>query len=258
MSGLKRDSKVMNMVLTILPPLILIGVLITFWQANCVVKDIPTWKLPMPSDIMGAFFLNFSETLPYLAGTYVNIIVGFLLAVVVGIGIALVLSNSRLLSMALTPIIVVFCCIPMVTLVPLLLVTMGTGPAPKILTIVIQCFPIVNMNACVGFANVDHSRIELMQSMKATKVEMYRYCMFRDAMPNIFNGVKLASVLAMIAGVSAELCGGSGGLGNHMSNLISLARTPEAFADLIFVIILGLLLYSLVSLLEKKMTKGMG
>lgn len=253
----KKESRIMNMVLTILPPLLLIGVLLVFWQTNCVVKDVPTWKLPKPTDIAGAFFSNFSETLPYLAGTYFNIIVGFVLAVVVGIGIALLLSNSRLLSMALTPVIVVFCCIPMVTLVPLLLVTMGTGAAPKILTVVIQCFPIVNMNTCVGFANVDPSRIELMQSMKATKVQMYRYCMFRDAMPSIFNGIKLASVLAMIAGVSAELCGGSGGLGNHMSNLISLARTPEAFADLIFVIILGLLLYALVSLLERKMTKGM-
>ena len=113
------------------------------------------------------------------------------------------------------------------------------------------------MNACVGFANVDRTRIELMQSMKASKVQMYKYCMFRDAMPDIFTGIKLSSVLAMIAGVSAEICGGSGGLGNNISSLIGVNRTPEAFSCLIYVIVLGMVLYGVIGALEKKMTKGM-
>lgn len=257
MEKLKSNSKMYNLLASLLPPVILIICLLAFWEANCVINDTPTWQLPKPSDIVGAFSSNFSEALPYLASTYFNIIVGFLLSVIIGIGLALILTNSRILNMALTPIIVVLCCVPMVTLVPLFLVSMGIGPGPKILTVVIQCFPIVNMNACVGFANVDPSRIELMESMKATKVQMYRYCIFRDAMPSIFTGIKLASVLAMIAGVSAELCGGTGGLGNQISTLISYSKTPEAFADLIFVIVLGMVLYYFVSFLEKKLTRGM-
>ena len=101
--------------------------------------------------------------------------------------------------------------------------------------------PIVNMNACVGFANVDPTRIELMKSMKASKFQLYRYCMFRDAMPDILNGIKLASVLAMIAGVAAELCGGDGGLGNQIKKLLGLSKTAEAFACLIYVIVFGML-----------------
>lgn len=256
-SKLKRESKVMNIFMSIIPPVAFLLILLGGWEAYCRINEVPVWKLPKPADIFSAFFTGFGETLPYLASTYFNIIVGFILAVVIGLAVALILSNSRILSMALTPIIVVFCCVPMVTLVPLLLVTMGTGAAPKILTVVIQCFPIINMNACVGFSNVDRTRMELMQSMKASKVQMYRYCMFRDAMPDIFTGIKLASVLAMIAGVSAEICGGSGGLGNNISSLIGLNRTPEAFSCLIYVIILGMLLYGIIGLLEKKMTKGM-
>lgn len=256
-SKLKKESKIMNLCMTIIPPVVLLLLLFSIWEAYCQINDVPVWKLPKPTDIFVAFFSGFKENLPYLASTYFNIIVGFLLAVVIGLGFALILSNSKILSMALTPIIVVFCCIPMVTLVPLLLVTMGTGPLPKILTVIIQCFPIINMNACVGFANVDRTRIELMQSMKASKVQMYKYCMFRDAMPDIFTGIKLSSVLAMIAGVSAEICGGSGGLGNNISSLIGLNRTPEAFSCLIYVIVLGMLLYGVIGALEKKMTKGM-
>lgn len=254
---MKKESKIKNVCMKIIPPVFLLVLLLAIWQIYCQANEVPVWRLPKPTDIIAAFFSGFKENLPYLASTYFNIIVGFALAVVIGLSFALILSNSRILSMALTPIIVVFCCVPMVTLVPLLLVTMGTGPLPKILTVIIQCFPIINMNACVGFANVDRTRIELMQSMKASKVQMYRYCMFRDAMPDIFTGIKLSSVLAMIAGVSAEICGGSGGLGNNISSLIGLNRTPEAFGCLVYVIVLGMLLYGLIDALEKKMTKGM-
>lgn len=254
---LKKESKAVNICMSIIPPVAFLFLVISGWEAYCRGNAIPVWKLPKPTDIFLAFFTGFKENLPYLASTYFNIIVGFVLAIVIGIAIALILSNSKILAMALTPIIMVLCCVPMVTLVPLLLVTMGTGAAPKILTVVIQCFPIINMNACVGFANVDQTRIELMQSMKASKFQMYRYCMFRDAMPDIFTGIKLSSVLAMIAGVSAEICGGSGGLGNNISSLIGLNRTPEAFGCLIYVIILGMVLYGVIGLLEKKMTKGM-
>lgn len=257
MEKFKENTKGFNTMMTVFPPMILVGALIAYWQYHCISQNVPEWQLPSPAGIFTAFFQGFGESAPFLLSTYFNIFIGFLLSIIVGIGLALILSNSRLMAAALTPIIVVFCCMPMVTLVPLLLVSMGTGPSAKILTIVIQCFPIINMNACVGFANVDKSRIELMESMKATKFEMYRYCIFRDAMPSIFTGIRLASVLAMISGVSAELCGGSGGLGNRISSLVGLSRTSEAFGCLIYVIILGLLIYGLVSLLEKKLTKGM-
>lgn len=240
-----------------LSPALMIIFVLLIWQAHCAIRDIPEWKLPKPSSIISAFITDFSTNLPFLGKTCMCIIIGYVLAVLIGLALSLVLTNSRILSMALSPIIVVLCCVPMVTLVPLLLVTMGTGPAPKILTVAIQCFPIVNMNACVGFANVDPTRIELMKSMKASRFQTYYYCMFRDAMPNILNGIKLASVLAMIAGISAEMCGGSGGLGNQIKTLYGFSKTSQAFGCLLFVIILGLLLYGIISFIEKHVTKGM-
>lgn len=257
MEKLKKTSVFLNGIYSILPAVILIIIILAFWQIYCTGGNVPEWQLPSPKGILQACFLNFSESLPYLASTYFCIFIGFLLSIVVGIAFALILSNSRILAAALTPIIVVFCCVPMVTLVPLLLVSMGTGPAPKIITIVIQCFPIINMNASVGFANVDKTRLELMESLKATKFESYRYCIFRDALPSIFTGIRLASVLAMISGVTAELCGGSGGLGNQISSLLGLSKTSDAFGCLIYIIILGLVIYGIVSALEKRLTKGM-
>ncbi len=246
-----------NTLSLVLPAVIFIAGLLAYWQINCVVKDIPIWMLAKPSDIFAALLSGFSETLPYLLSTYSNIIVGFILSVVIGLALAVLLTNFGLLAAAVTPIMVVLCCVPMVTLVPLLLVLLGTGGLPKIVTIVVQCFALVNMNACVGFANVDPTRLELMRSLKANRYQLFRYCMLRDAMPHIFTGVKLASVLAMISGVSAEMSGGAGGLGNRISYLVSYSKTPEAFSCILYVAALGLMMYFVISLLEKKLTKGM-
>lgn len=255
MEKTKKSNKAANIVYAALPAIILIVLIIAIWEGVCVANNIPTWQLPKPSDIGSALVAGAKDTAPYLLSTYVDILVGFVLAVVIGIAFALLISNVPVLADALTPLVMILCCVPMVTLVPLLLVSMGTGPGPKILTIIIQCFPIVNMNACVGFANADPSRVELMQSMKATKFELYRYCIFPDALPTIFTGIKLSSVLAMISGVAAELCGGEGGLGNHISYLLGVNRTPEALANLLYVMILGLVLYGVITLLEKKLVK---
>ena len=249
-------AKTIDFIALIAPAIVLLAALIGYWQYYCVANDIPTWMIAKPSDIFSALITNFGETLPYLLSTCGNILIGFALAVIIGLALAILLANSKLMAMAITPLMVIICCVPMVTLVPLLLVIIGTGNAPKIITIVIQCFALVTMNASVGFANVDPSRLELMQSMKATRYETFRYCMLPDAMPSIFTGVKLASVLAMISGVSAEMSGGSGGLGNQISYLVSYSRMPEAFSSIVYIALFGLILYMTIALLEKKLTKS--
>ncbi|MBP1737553.1 MAG: transporter permease [Oscillospiraceae bacterium] len=254
---MKMLAKTADALALVLPSVVLIVFLIGFWQVQCTVKQIPAWMLAKPSDIGVALISGFSETLPYLISTYSNILVGFLLAVVIGLALAILLTNVPLLAMAVTPMMVTLACVPMVTLVPLLLVLAGTGSTPKIVTIVVQCFAMVNMNACVGFMNVNPQRLELMQSMKATRYQQFRYCILRDAMPDIFTGIKLASILAMITGVSSEMSGGSGGLGNRISYLVGYSRTSEAFSCILYVAVLGLALYFAISLLEKKLTKGM-
>ena len=255
MAGLKKGAKVVDLLALVIPGVVLLSALIGYWQFYCVQNDIPTWIIAKPSDIFTALTTGFNDTLPFLINTCGNILFGFVLAVAIGLALAILLSNSTLLAMAVTPLMVILCCVPMVTLVPLLLVIIGTGNAPKIITIVIQCFALVTMNASVGFANVDPARLELMKSLKATRYQTFRYCMLPSALPSIFTGVKLASVLAMISGVSAEMSGGSGGLGNQISYLVSYSKMPEAFGSILYVAVFGLVLYLCISLLEKKLTK---
>ena len=109
------------------PAVLLLAVLLGVWEQQCVIRKIPEWMLAKPSDIFSALISSFSETAPYLINTCGNIVIGFLLAVLIGLALAILLTCSPLLAHAVTPIMIVLCCVPMVTLVPLLLVMVSTG-----------------------------------------------------------------------------------------------------------------------------------
>ena len=254
-----RKNKKGNMIQVlnaIYPPILLIIVIILFWEAACITNNIPTWQLAKPTDIGKAFVENFGEIVPYLKTTYFNIIVGFVLAVVIGVLLAVLISSFSVLGNALTPLIVALCCVPMITLVPTLMLALGTGNNVKILTIVIQAFPIINMNATTAFLNVDPTRLELMQSLKASRLQKFRYCILQDALPGVFTGIKLGCIMAVLGGVSAEIIGGNTGLGNRISYYIGFSKTAQALSCVLYIVFIGALLYALISILEKKLVKG--
>lgn len=254
----KRTGRILaanNILGTVLPPLSLIAALVLTWQYTCTARHTPIWLLAKPTDVLKAFARSNAKIMPNIWVTYSNILIGFVAAVVIGLALAILISSMPLLGSALTPIIVAMCCIPMVTLVPMLMLIFGLGNNVKIITIVIQAFPLVNMNAVVAFLNTDPTRLELMQSLKASRFQQFRYCILQDSLPGIFTGVKLASIMSMIAGVSAEMTGGNTGLGNRISYFIQFSKTAEAMSCVVYIAVLGILLYGGISLLERKMLK---
>jgi NitT/TauT family transport system permease protein len=237
---------------TVLPPVIFVIALLALWQAVCTARDIPSWMLAKPSDIGGAFSGSFRDMLPHIWVTYSNIVLGFVLAVIIGLLIALLISSFSLLSSALTPLIIALCCVPMVTLVPMMMLILGTGRDVKIIAIIIQAFPLVNINSVVAFLNVNPERLELMQSLKATRMQKIIYCIFPDGIHGVFTGVKLASIMAMITGVAAEIIGGKMGLGSRIIYFINFSKTAEAFSCIVYIAVLGIVIYGLISLAEKR------
>lgn len=255
-SKLSAGTKLVGFLNFIYPPVLLIGILLILWQTLCTQKEIPMWMLAKPTDIASVFAENTKELLPHIGVTYFNIIVGFLIAVAIGIGLAILISSFPLFGSAVTPIIVALCCVPMITLVPMLMLVFGLGSQVKIITIVIQAFPLVNMNAAAAFINVDPTKLELMKSLKATRVQQFRYCIMKDALPGVFTGIKLAAIMSMLGGVTAEMTGGNTGIGARISYFMGFSKTPEALSCIIYIIFLGVFLYGGVCLLEKILVKG--
>jgi NitT/TauT family transport system permease protein len=236
-------------------PVVLIALVMAVWHMFVVVMEIPEWQLPAPLNIFKAMVGDFEAFKPHLIVTYGNVLLGFAIAVTLGLTLAIVINFNVSIGIALTPFINLLCIIPLITIVPLLMLWVGFGSKAKLIAIVLQSFPIINLNALTAFANVDPLRAELMLSMKASRFQQLRCCILPDALPGIFTGVKLAAVLALIAEIASEITGGNNGLGAQIIQYAQYMKTPQAFACVFYTAIFGAVFYQLLSLLEQKLVK---
>jgi NitT/TauT family transport system permease protein len=243
-----------NRALGVAAPALTFIILLGIWQVIVVIKNIPTWQIPKPSSIFIVMVESFKEFLPHILRSYITILLGFLLACIVGIFLAALLSNFKLLGVALTPYINMLCTTPVITLVPLLLLFFGFGLWVIVFAVMLQAFPILNMNAGTGFNNVEIIRLELMSSLRASRVQTFFYCTLPASLPNVFTGMKLSGIFATTACISSEFSGGSRGLGAQIIAYTQFMRMDKAFACIFFVAFIGLFLYTTISVLEAKLT----
>jgi NitT/TauT family transport system permease protein len=252
---LRRKKQRKNRVINILAPALAFAVLILFWQLLVILKDIPAWQIPRPSSIFITMVLNFREFLPHILRSYVTILLGFFCAIILGISLAALLSNFKLLGVALTPYINMLCTTPVITLVPLLLLMFGFGQWVMVFAVMLQAFPILNMNAGTGFNNVETLRLELMRSLRASRIQTFFYCTLPASLPHVFTGMKLSGIFATTACISSEFSGGSKGLGAQIIAYTQFMRMEKAFACIFFVALIGLFLYMGIGFLESKLIK---
>lgn len=249
-------NKIIERAKAIILPLIAIILALVIWQVVIIVNNIPEWQMPRPTEIFKTMFGSFQDIKGSLFYTYSNIFIGFVIAVILGVFLAAIINSNKLAGITLTPYINLLCTIPLITIVPLLMLWMGLGRNVKILTVVIQSFPIMNLNACVAFANTDPMRLELMSSLKASKVKKFFYCILPDSVSGVFTGVKLAAILSILAEVSAEMTGGNKGLGAFINNSVAYMKMSEAFASIFYIAIFGFVLYYIITFIENKLMKN--
>jgi NitT/TauT family transport system permease protein len=142
---------------------------------------------------------------------------------------------------------------PMIALVPLLMIWLGYGINVKIITVALQAFPVIMLNAITGFLNVDSVKHELMKSLGATRIQTLCHLIIPSSGRFIFTGLKLGSIFATIAAISSEFTGGAEGLGFKIFTSISFLRTELAFGGIVCIAIIGISFYSFISLMERKL-----
>jgi len=254
-AAFRRKKVIKNRVISIAAPLVTFFLLLAIWETVVVVREIPSWQVVRPTLAFRAMVVHFWDFVPHIIRSYSTILIGFSLAIILGIGLAAVISNFKFLGVLLTPYINMMVTTPIITLVPLLLVLFGFGQWVLIFAVMLQAFPILNMNAVTGLNNVEILRIELMHSLRASRIQTLRYCTLPSALPQVFTGMKLSAIFATTATVSAEFTGGNVGLGAMIIAHTQFMRMDRAFASIFYVAIIGLLLYMAISLLEMKLVK---
>jgi ABC-type nitrate/sulfonate/bicarbonate transport system permease component len=234
-------------------PMVLLVAFLMFWEIGVAVSGVSRTILPAPHAIFIEMAKNFSRDIwPHMVFTLEVILTGYVVAIPLGILIAAVCSQFKLLTQAITPIIILLVVTPMITMVPLFMLWMGFDSKVRIIVVILQAAPIILLNTLTGFKTVENSKIELMRSMGATRMQTFIKVKFPNALPQVFTGLKLGCIFATIAAMSADIAGGKIGLGYRIQQYSGLIMTEMAFGTIIIVALIGIILFQVVAMIEKK------
>ncbi len=233
-------------------PLLTFAVILVLWESATRVFAIPSFILPAPTRILEGF----SAVPPARWGAHVwatlrVALIGYLVAILVSLPIAVGLAKSRLLSRAFYPLLVVIQSVPVVAVAPIIIVVLGTDDAPRVvITFMIAFFPLV-VSMTTGLMATPPELIELSRSLRAPQYREITQIRLPYAIPYIFSGLKISVTLAVIGAVVAEFVAADVGIGFFIQFSTSMFRLPQAWAGLVVLVAMSLILFQTVSLAQR-------
>lgn len=248
-------SKRIGEIFHLLSPVLVFVILFLVLEFAIDIFKIPTWLLAKPSEAVHALLSNSSEIWLNASQTIKEIIIGYLIGVSVGISMALIFTSNDWMDRAVSPYVIFLIVTPQIILVPLLMLWMGFGIQVKIFAVALATFPINMISTMTGVRNVEHTRYELMKSLRATKLQTFFQVLVPSALPNVFTGMRLGTIFATTSAIGAELISGNIGIGPQISYFTEFMMVDVAFAYVYVMILISVTLYSLISLLESFVLK---
>lgn len=236
------------------PPaaLVFLALLIMWEAAVWIFKPSPLF-LPSPTEVLAEFF---GDPKPYIVNagyTLLNTIIGFVLAVVIGVSLAIGIVYSRFLEATLYTALVAMNSVPKVALAPLFVIWLGTGSQSKIgMAFLIAIFAIV-IDAVLGLRTVDPDMLDLGRTLGGSRRKMLLKIRFPSALPSIFAGMKVAISLALVGTIVGEFVAAQHGLGFVILSAQGVFETRRVYVALLILAVMGTLLFYLVELLERRM-----
>ncbi|RLP84972.1 ABC transporter permease, partial [Micromonospora sp. BL4] len=207
--------------------------------------------LPPPGDVLTAFVDKPARMLEHTWDTLLEIVIGFALSAAAGVLIGLSLASSSTVERMFTPLLVAVNAVPKITLGPLLVVAFGWGQTPILTMVFLLCFFPIVLSTATGLTTTPADLAELVRSWNASRWQAFRKVRFPAALPQIFVGLKVAMPLAAIGAVIGEFQAGESGLGYVIVQYAGIGDTPTAWAAIMLVALVSILLYSVLVLLER-------
>lgn len=225
--------------------------LIAGWQLAVSLGNVPQYLLPPPSAIVADLKTDWVVLGPALWVTLREVLIGFVIATITGIGLAVLLHLFGPLRRAMYPILIASQTIPVVVLAPILVILLGYGILPKLVIVALICFFPIVVNGLDGLRAVDDDFISMMYTLDASRWAIFRRVEFPGALPSIFSGMRIAATFASIGAVFGEWAGSSAGLGYVMLEATPNLLTSRIFAAILLLTVISLVLFGLVSLIER-------
>lgn len=246
-------GRVANAARLYLPGILAHVAIIGAWYAFVTYGHVPSFVLPSPvatvATLAGKNYAWVDNTLV----TASEIFGGYILAVIVGVAVAICFSWSRTAEAATMPVLVSLNMIPKVALGPLFIVWFSYGIFPNtIIAFSISFFPIL-LNTARGLHEVEPELFDLVRSLRASKWQTFIKIQLPSALPYIFSGMKVGAILAVAGAIVGEFLGSSRGLGYLMLQVQVTLDTAAMFMAVILITLIGVILYGLVIGLERLM-----
>ncbi len=225
--------------------------LVFLWELSCRAFHVPSYLLPAPTDIAARLYEKRGLYLGHSWVTFYETVGGFALAVLGGCFAAALIVVIPSIRDVVMPILLIAQIVPKVAIAPILLIWLGYGAAPKIvIAFLVAFFPIV-VNTAQGLASVERELLELGQSLKASRWQIFWKFRVPTALPELFSGMKIAITLAVIGAVIGEFVGGNKGLGYLIIIANQELDSPLAFAAILILSVGGIILFGLIEFLER-------
>ncbi|HZA58567.1 MAG TPA: ABC transporter permease [Solirubrobacterales bacterium] len=208
--------------------------------------------VPAPSDIADALWNDRDLLAEDAWVTLREVVLGFALALISGLALAVLIHLSKSARRAVYPLLVASQTIPIVVLAPILVVWFGFGIFPKLLIIALICFFPITVNAYDGLRSVDPDLLKMMRTLGAGRGQTLRRAELPWALPFIFSGAKIAVAVAVIGAVFAEWAGADSGLGHLILVSSGELSTSLTFAAIVVLSAIAICLFALLALVERR------
>jgi len=220
------------------------------WQLATMVTDLPSYILPSPLETIAELWEPSYNWPMQIWATTAEIVGGYVLAVVVGVTLAVLFVWLPSLDAGAMPLLVTLNMIPKVAMAPLFIVWLGIGLVPNMIIAFTICFFPIVLTTHRGLVEVEPDLINLVRSLKANRWQIFMKIQLPGSLPFLFSGMKVAAVLAVAGAIVGEFIASQRGLGYFLLAQQNALNTSAMMMALVFITLIGVALYSVVLLLE--------
>jgi NitT/TauT family transport system permease protein len=248
-----RDARIDGIAKWVLPALVFV-IMIVGWDRLVAWNEIPHYILPSPGKVIETLVKDWAILFEALLVTLQITMMALAVAVIGGVGLAVLFNQSRFAEMSFYPYAVILQVTPVVSIAPLIFIYVDSRTAGLLLCAWIVAFFPILANTTLGLNSTDHNLRDLFRIYGATRWQRLRYLQLPSALPYFLGGLRIAGGLSLIGAIVAEYVAGTGGIGSGLAFRILEAsyrlNAPRMFAALLLIAVTGVVIFAGLSFLS--------
>lgn len=222
------------------------------WEIAASISTLPEFILPKLSKVILEMINNFGFFLSHLGITMFSAITGYLIAILLSFILAVAFVYSKTIKRGFYPLIIAIRIAPILALAPFIILWFGIGVTSKIVIVALICFFPLLVNTIKGLETVDEDALVLFNSLSPNKWQIFLKLRLPGSFPFIFPALKISSALALTGAFVGEFLAADEGIGYLILTYSRILETTTAMAALFVMTLAGILLFLLISFIERK------